>query len=58
MPVIDVTHAGRVATITLNRPDKRNALRSEDFAALAAALEHLGADPEVRVVILLKKKKI
>jgi len=50
--VIEVTREQAIATLTLNRPDKRNALRGEDFAALARALDELGADPEVRVVIL------
>lgn len=52
MSVIEVTREQAIATLTLNRPDKRNALRGEDFAALARALDELGADPEVRVVIL------
>ena len=41
-----------VATLTLNRPDKRNALNSALVAALAEALEQAGADEEARVVVL------
>lgn len=41
-----------VATLTLNRPDKHNALSSEMLDALTAAARRLGADPAVRVVVL------
>ena len=42
----------RVARITLNRPDKRNAFNDRMFEDLAAALHRANADPEVRVVII------
>ena len=42
----------RIATITLNRPEKRNALNGELIAALGLALEEAAADDVVRVVIL------
>jgi enoyl-CoA hydratase/carnithine racemase len=41
---------GAVATITLNRPDVRNAQRPRMWAGIARILEELG--PEVRVVVL------
>jgi methylglutaconyl-CoA hydratase len=41
-----------VATLTLNRPDKRNALSSALVAALRAALDEAAADEAVRVVVL------
>jgi enoyl-CoA hydratase/carnithine racemase len=41
-----------VAVLTLNRPDKLNALDYALIDALAAALEELEADPAVRAVIL------
>ncbi len=41
-----------VATLTLNRPQKRNALDAALIAALDAAAARLGADPAVRVVVL------
>ncbi len=44
--------AGAIATITLNRPEARNALDLTMRAELAAALEGIEADPEVRVVVL------
>jgi len=47
---IDVSD--HVAEVTLNRPDKMNALDSEMFAAIAAAGEEVKAMRDVRVVIL------
>lgn len=45
------SHAG-VATLRLNRPDKRNALDGALMQALAAALDGVRDDPTVRVVVL------
>ena len=41
-----------IAALTLNRPEKRNALNGELVAALKKALEQTAADPSVRVVTL------
>ena len=41
-----------VATLTLNRPEARNALTGELLAALSAAGPRLALDPAVRVVVL------
>ncbi|MFW6125678.1 MAG: enoyl-CoA hydratase/isomerase family protein, partial [Chloroflexota bacterium] len=41
-----------VATITMNRPDRRNAMTTTMLVELARAFRQLGADPEVRVIIL------
>ena len=41
----------RVATITINRPEKRNALNIQTRAEGAAALDELSQDDSVRVVI-------
>jgi enoyl-CoA hydratase/carnithine racemase len=43
---------GPIATIALNRPAQRNALRDADLHALLAAFARLDADPSVRVVVL------
>lgn len=43
---------GGVATLTLNRPDKRNALNAELVAALTQALAETSADERVRVVVV------
>jgi enoyl-CoA hydratase len=44
--------AGRVATVTINRPEKRNALNEETRSGIIAALDTLERDPAVRVVIV------
>ena len=44
--------ADGVAVVTLNRPEKRNAVSPELAAALEAAVKQTEADPEVWVVIL------
>ncbi len=43
---------GRVALVTINRPDKRNALDGPTRARLLEILDELQANPEVRVVVL------
>lgn len=47
-----VTVDGSVATLTLNRPDKRNAVRQSMWAAIAAHVAALSADPDVRVLVV------
>ncbi|NUQ33458.1 MAG: enoyl-CoA hydratase/isomerase family protein [Planctomycetaceae bacterium] len=49
---IIVSKSGAVATITLNRPDKRNALNPQLVDELTAAIKELGADASARVVVL------
>lgn len=44
--------AGRVATLTLNRPEQRNALNHELVQALKDALRKAAGDDDVRVVVL------
>lgn len=41
-----------VRTLTLNRPDKRNALNAAMVDALHAAFDDVDVDPEVRVVVI------
>jgi enoyl-CoA hydratase len=50
--VLLTTRDGAVATVTLNRPEKRNALSIELRWALAAALGELAADDAVNCVLL------
>ncbi|MDP2085839.1 MAG: enoyl-CoA hydratase [Gemmobacter sp.] len=52
MPVLLETVAEGIATLTLNRPDRLNALNAALRAALAEALRRADADPAVRVIVL------
>src|SRR5216110_546991 len=49
---IDVTDDAGIVTITLNRPEKLNALAGYMRRDLAEALEEAGSDPEVRVIVI------
>lgn len=49
---ISVSQTNGIATITLNRPDVRNAINDQMRAELIAAFEQAGADRDVRGVIL------
>jgi enoyl-CoA hydratase/carnithine racemase len=51
-PVL-VHDSGAVRTVTLNRPDKRNAIDLELRIALADAIEAADADQEVRAIVLM-----
>jgi enoyl-CoA hydratase len=50
--MIDYATADRIATITLNRPDKYNTIRVEMWEELEQALGTANRDPAVRVIIL------
>lgn len=49
--VLEESHEG-VATLTLNRPKRRNALSGDLVEALHAALDRNLADPQVRAIVL------
>jgi len=49
---IQVTIDSRIATITLNRPEKRNAISNEMRTELIAALETVSRDRAIRAVVL------
>ena len=51
-PVLLVDRADRVATVTLNRPEARNALSAELIGTLRATMRDLEVDDDVDVVIL------
>ena len=50
-PLLTATNDG-LRTLTLNRPEKRNALNSELIAALTDAVRAVESDGEVRVVVI------
>lgn len=52
MPDLLVERDGHVMVVTMNRPERRNALSPEMMAGMAAAWDEANADPGVRVVIL------
>lgn len=49
---LQVEQDGHVVTVTMNRPDKRNAWSSEMILGLAEVWDAIDADDEVRVAIL------
>lgn len=51
-PAVLVERDGHVLTLTLNRPDKRNAFNAEVLCRLCDAWDLLDGDPELRVAIL------
>ena len=51
MTEIQTTQTGGILTIAFNRPDKKNALTSAMYAAIADALEAAETDSAVRVVM-------
>ncbi len=52
MPHLLVERAGHVMVVTMNRPERRNALSPEMMAGMSAAWDEANADPDVRAVIL------
>ena len=52
LQTILVSREGSTGRITLNRPEKRNALSLELMEELRAALETLGGDREVRAIVV------
>lgn len=51
-PVLLESVQDGIATLTLNRPDRLNALNCELGTALAAALSRVAEDPNIRAVVL------
>ena len=49
---IQLTRDGAVATITLNRPERRNAIDYAGWQELARSARELSQDDSVRVVVL------
>jgi enoyl-CoA hydratase len=49
---VSTRHEGGVGVITIDRPDKRNALDAPTRAALLGAFETMRTEPKVRVVVL------
>jgi enoyl-CoA hydratase/carnithine racemase len=56
--LVQVSSDGHVALLRLNRPEARNALSPEMMEQIAAALEALDPDPEVRCVVIAGSEKV
>jgi enoyl-CoA hydratase len=54
-PVLRIEQAGAVATVWLDRPEARNAMGEDLWRDLPRAMEVVGRDPEVRVVVVAAK---
>ena len=52
MSTIDIRIEDAVALLTLNRPDKRNAINDEMREEMTAAFERFAAEAAIRVVVL------
>jgi enoyl-CoA hydratase/carnithine racemase len=50
--ILEISRTGRVITLHLNRPEKRNALNAELCRQLVRALEDADADPGVGAIVL------
>jgi enoyl-CoA hydratase/carnithine racemase len=55
---ISIAQEGSVAVITLNRPERRNALSLDLMRELIAAFERIGSDHEARAIILAAAGKV
>jgi enoyl-CoA hydratase/carnithine racemase len=55
---VQIAHEDSVAILTLNRPERRNALSLELMLDLIAALEQIGREGELRAVILAAAGKV
>lgn len=52
---VEFTREGPIATLTLNRPEKLNALTREMPLAIADHVNAVNADPDLRVIVLTSK---
>lgn len=50
--ILEISRSGRVVTLRLNRPDKRNALSADLCLRLVRALEEADADPSIGAIVL------
>jgi enoyl-CoA hydratase/carnithine racemase len=56
--LVESSRDGHVALLRLNRPEARNALSPELMEQIAAELERLDPDPEVRCVVVAGSEKV
>lgn len=53
MPVLEFAKRGRVGILTLNRPERKNALSRELLDAFAALRDSVQTDPDLRALVLI-----
>ncbi len=58
MEIVQYTNDGPLVWLTLNRPEKRNALNAEMVNALSAALERAFADDSCKAILLKSEGKV
>lgn len=56
-PVLSIEIEGHVATLWLDRPEKRNAMSHEMWSNLRPAIDAIAAEPEIRAVVLAGRGK-
>lgn len=56
--LVESSRDGHVALLRLNRPEARNALSPELMETLAAELERLDPDPEVRCIVIAGSEQV
>ena len=56
--LVEMRSDGRIAILTLNRPDKRNAFNASLLATLTETMARLDADPTVRTMVLTGTGKV
>ena len=56
--LVETLADGKIAILTLNRPDKRNALNASLLANLTKTMAQLDADPKVRAMVLTGAGKV
>ncbi len=54
---LKIDRQGHVATVTLNRPEVRNAFNDDVIAELTAVFKSLGQDPALRAIVLAAEGK-
>jgi enoyl-CoA hydratase len=52
VPEVRSDVAGHIATVTLNRPERRNAISGGLLTSLRATIAELDANPDIRVIVL------
>lgn len=55
--VLSIEKKGRIGTLWLDRPEKRNAMSGELWGGLPGAIEALCEDPEITVIVLAGRGK-